>query len=257
MSAVDDGDGGPVSVTGEIAAFREGPAEDAIDAALQRGVRAFMGVELFVASGALVPRTETELLGRVAAAHLDALARERGPREPILVVDMCCGSGNLACALASRTPGARVWAADLTEPCIALARRNVDKLGLAGRVEVLQGDLFAPLAPLGLAGRVDVIVCNPPYISSTRLAERFDLLAREPREAFDGGPYGLTIHQRVIRDAARFLRPGGWLAVELGAGQARQASLLFGRARAYDEPILANDAAGEPRVAAAFRRMEP
>lgn len=232
---------------GDVAAFRA--LGDEVEDAYRAGARQFMGVELFVAPGALVPRAETELLGGVACE----LCASLGPAP--LVVDMCAGSGNLACAIASRCGAARVVAADLTDGAVAVARRNVDRLGLADRVEVLQGDLFAPLEGRDLEGRVDLVVCNPPYISSGRLAERPDLTRREPREAFDGGPYGLSIQQRVVRDAARFLRPGGLIAMELGAGQARQVTLLVDRTRAYEPVVLTCDAAGEPRVAVARKKI--
>src|SRR6185312_3590196 len=115
---------------------------------------------------------------------------------------------NLACFLALRFPGARVWASDLTAPCAALAAANVRRQHLEGRVEGTQADLFSGLADRGLEGAIDLVVCNPPYISQKRLeGDCLPLLAHEPREAFDGGPYGLSIHQRVIREGAAFLRP--------------------------------------------------
>jgi release factor glutamine methyltransferase len=202
----------------------------------------FMGLELVVAPGALVPRAETELLGRTALGALEGIAAPR-------VIDMCCGSGNLACAIAHHLPAARVWASDLTEGCTVVARRNVEHLGLSERVRVAQGDLFAGLAGLGLEGTVDAVVCNPPYISVKRLeGDRAALLEHEPREAFDGGPYGLSIHQRVVRDAVAFLRPGGVLLFEVGLGQDRQVEQLFRRARAYAETGVARDAGGDGRV---------
>ena len=156
----------------------------------------FMDVPVMVAPGVLVPRPETELLGQTARRQLEAVRSQ-----PPLVVDMCCGSGNLACALAVAAPRARVWACDLTDACVSLAQRNAQHLGLADRVTVLQGDLFAPLDP-GLQGAIDLVVCNPPYISSGRLArDRAELLVNEPREAFDGGPFGISIQQRVVRQA--------------------------------------------------------
>ena len=202
----------------------------------------FMGLELVIAPGALVPRAETELLGCTA---LEALRGIDAPR----VIDMCCGSGNLACAIAHRLPAARVWASDLTEGCTTVARRNVQHLRLTERVHVAQGDLFAGLAGLGLEGTVDAVVCNPPYISEKRLeGDRATLLEHEPREAFDGGPYGLSIHQRVLKDAAAFLRPGGVVLFEVGLGQDRQVELLFRRARIYGAATVARDAGGEGRV---------
>lgn len=200
----------------------------------------FMDVELLVERGVLLPRTETELLGATALELLPENSR---------VIDMCCGSGNLACALASRSPNSRVWASDLTEACVSLARRNAVHTGVAQRVTVVQGDLFSGLKDL--AGTIDLIVCNPPYISQAKLAgERAVLLENEPREAFDGGPYGLSIHQRVVREALPFLKPGGWLLFEIGLGQERQVKMLFERTRAYEDIRTVANAAGEVRVVA-------
>jgi len=201
----------------------------------------FMDVELLVERGVLVPRAETELLG--------ATALELAP-ENARIIDMCCGSGNLACALASRSPGSRVWATDLTDACVSLAKRNTEFAKVQNRVEVVQGDLFAGLK--GLEGSIDLVVCNPPYISHAKLAgERAVLLENEPREAFDGGPYGLSIHQRVVKEALPFLKPGGWLLFEIGLGQDRQVKMLFERTRAYQELRTVANAAGEIRVVGA------
>ena len=223
--------------------------ETGVPVAYERGSQTFMGVELFIARGALVPRAETELLGNTAVAMLVAQSPHG---QGLTLIDMCCGSGNLACGIARSVGRLRVYAADLTDGCVSLARRNVDQLGLRRRVSVHQGDLFDALADHAVAGRVDMVVCNPPYISTGRLnSERADLLYHEPREAFDAGPYGLAIHQRLIREAATKLRPGGWLLCELGHGQQRQVARLFDRAGAYESVEFVNDSSGEPRVAMA------
>jgi len=216
------------------------------------GQEIFMGVELIAAEGALVPREETEPLGNAA---LDAL-RSSGSAAP-RVIDMCCGSGNLACAIAHHLPGVRVWASDLTDGCIAVTRRNVEHVGVSDRVVVAQGDLFAGLAGFGLEGSIDVIVCSPPFISQSKLAgDSAALLKYEPREAFDGGPYGLSIQQRVVKEALPFLRPGGMLLFETGLGQERQAKMLFDRVKAYENIRLVANAAGEVRVVSGRKRAE-
>lgn len=205
----------------------------------------FMGLEFEVGSAVLHPRAETELLCRRALALIATLP------DP-LVIDIGCGSGNLALAIATLHPAARVFATDITAPASETARRNAARLGLEARVRVMQGDMFAPLAGLALEGRVDLVVCNPPYISTGRLdGERRHLLVREPREAFDGGPYGIAIHQRLVAEALSFLRPGGWLAFEFGEGQDQQALRLLQRQGGYDAMELACDTEGRPRVALA------
>jgi HemK-like putative methylase len=205
----------------------------------------FLGVEIESGPGVLIPRAETELCGRTAIAKLHELGG-------LLLVDVCCGTGNLACAIATAIPTAHGWALDLTDACVALTRANVARLGLAARIEVAQGDLFAPLAALGLEGMVDLVAANPPYISTAKLAQRPDL-ADEPREAFDGGPYGVTLHQRVARDAMALLKPGGWLVMEFGLGQERQLGVVAARTRGYDSIELFRDSDGAPRVIAARR----
>jgi len=210
----------------------------------------FMGLELMVAPGTFVPRQETELLGHAALGAVSEL-HLAAPR----VIDMCCGAGNLACAIATRVPGCKIWATDLTSDSAEVARGNVRQLGLESRVQVHQGDLFEGLRDLGLEGTVDMVVCNPPYISLRRLAaDRAHLLEHEPREAFDGGPYGFDIYRRVLKEAPQFLRPGGLLFFEIGVGQDRQVEILFERAQVYDDLRLRTDKSGDVRVVRGRRK---
>jgi release factor glutamine methyltransferase len=207
-----------------------------------------MGLELLIEPGALIPRAETELLGTSAVERISSMAAP-------VVIDMCCGSGNLACAIAYHVGTSTVFAADLTERCVALTRKNAERLGVHDRVSVFQGDLFEPLRPSLPSGGVDAIVCNPPYISTSKLStERASLLEHEPREAFDGGPYGLAIHQRVIKEAVALLKPGGHLLFEFGLGQERQMKALFDRAKAYTGIVFVNNAEGTPRAVVATRQ---
>jgi release factor glutamine methyltransferase len=222
--------------------------------ALAKGRTTFMGLELAVLPGVLVPRTETELLARTALSLLGGM-----PTDAPRVIDMCTGSGNLACTIANYISSAAVWCSDLTDSCVSVARANVQQLGFADRVVVSQGDLFAGLHGLGLEDSIDLIVCNPPYISQKRLldGDRTSLLAEEPREAFDGGPYGLSIHQRVMKEALLFLRAGGVLAFEFGLGQDRQVRILFERSGAYEDIHCVANESGEARVIHGRKHMSP
>jgi release factor glutamine methyltransferase len=212
--------------------------------AYEKGQVKFMGLELRVAPGVLVPRAETELLGHTAVQTLAALTT-CAPR----VIDMCCGAGNLACGLAHRIVHSRIWAADLTARCVEVARLNVVACDVAARVTVHQGDLFGAFDGMGLEGTIDAVVCNPPYISEKRLeTDRAHLLELEPREAFSAGPYGLNIHMRVIKEALPLLRPGGLLLFEVGVGQDRQVRILFERTGAYEDVRTVQNESGEGRV---------
>jgi release factor glutamine methyltransferase len=177
----------------------------------------FMGIELLAGPEALIPRQETELLGLAAASLLKEAVQMRAQATAL---DVCTGCGNLAVGLAYAVPNARVLAADLSEDAVRLARMNVKLHGLESRVDVRQGDLMGPFDEPEVLGQVDVLVCNPPYISSGKvLSMPAEIAQFEPQLAFDGGPFGVRILTRLIQEAPRFLRAGGWLAFEVGLGQ--------------------------------------
>jgi release factor glutamine methyltransferase len=213
------------------------------------GRQRFLGVELLAKHDVLAPREETEILGREVLAVLQGLALEDPERE-LRMIDMGCGSGNLACAVAAAIPRARIWASDITASCAALTRENVAQLELQGRVEVSEGDLFSPLAGRGLEGTMDVVVMNPPYIPSTSLEKSHaGLLHHEPRAAFDGGPYGVSVVTRLLQEAPPFLKDGGYLLFEFGLGQERLVQSLAQRKSLYSEIRFASDAGGHARAA--------
>jgi release factor glutamine methyltransferase len=216
---------------------------------LVTGRQNFLGIQLITGSEVLVAREETELLGREVIAILTAL-RVADPDRELRLIDMGCGSGNISCAAAISIPSLRVWASDLTESCAALTRSNVALHSLNNRVEVFQGDLFEPLRGRGLEASMDIVEMNPPYIASTSLEkQKAELLNHEPREAFDGGPFGISIMTRLIREAPAFLKQDGYLLFEFGQGQAKQVRMLGERSKLYSEIMFASDQNGEPRVA--------
>jgi release factor glutamine methyltransferase len=220
-----------------------------------RGVRAFRTIALEVTPAVLIPRPETETLVDVA---LEALGGKVGPGaaatpgllEP-LVLDMGTGSGCIALALAAEDPSVRVVAVDVDEAAVEVARRNAARLGLGGRVDFACGDLFAALPP---KQRFDVIVSNPPYIPAAEY-ETLEPNVREyePRLALHGGEDGLDVYRRLVPEAAPRLRPGGTLAVEVGAGQAAAVRALFAAAGAFAAAQERPDLGGIPRVVFATR----
>lgn len=182
------------------------------------GRQGFLGIELLSGPAALIPRKETEILGRAAIAFLRRKARYG---TPLRALDVCTGCGNLALAYAAHAPATRVFASDLSPSAVALARRNAIHTGLASRVRFRTGDLFAPFEDdAELLGNCDLVSCNPPYISSAKVPRMGrEIACHEPRLAFDGGAMGIGILARLVNDAPKFLRPGGALCFELGAGQ--------------------------------------
>lgn len=215
------------------------------------GRQHFMGLDLQSGPEALIPRHETELLGHavVALAH-EAAAGQAKP----IAIDICTGSGNLALALAHHVPALTVFGADLSEDAVALARRNSAFLSLGDRVEFRSGDLLAPFDEPGFQGAVDFLVCNPPYISSGRVEGMpTEISAHEPRLAFDGGPLGVSLLARLMQDAPRFVRSGGWLAFEVGLGQGPAMARRLRNDGAWDEVRELVDDAGAVRALLARR----
>jgi release factor glutamine methyltransferase len=212
------------------------------------GRQAFMGLELIASPDALIPRQETTLLG---AATCDA-AREishRNADRNITVLDVCTGSGNLALAIASTCPRAHVWGADLSTSAVDLANRNATFTGLDTRVRFRAGDLLTPFDNAEFLGTVDLLVCNPPYISTPKVSEMPDEISRhEPSLAFDGGPLGIRILMRLIAEAPRFLRSGGVLAFEVGLGQGRGVLRKLDQAGHYTNHRELKDHEGNTRA---------
>jgi release factor glutamine methyltransferase len=199
------------------------------------GRQEFYGREFRVTPDVLIPRPETEHVVEVA------LRLRPAPRR---LLDIGTGSGALAVTLALET-GAEAWATDISPAAVAVAAENARRLG--ARVGFMVSDVAGALA----AGAVDLIVSNPPYVP---LAQR-DGLQREVRDweppvALFAGESGLDLYARIVADAPRVLKPGGWLIMELGFGTLGAVQrLLAGFADILVEP----DLAGRPRVIAARR----
>ena len=252
--------GAPMSA--EMACLSELPAldadgESALRALVQRrldgiplahitGRQHFLGMEMLAGPEALVPRKESELLARTA---VDLARSMTGARSPLTAIDVCTGSGNVALAIARHVPEARVHGADISEAAVGLARRNARHLGLDGRVQFSAGDLLAPFDTAEFHGQVDLLSCNPPYIASAKVKQMPDeISAHEPQAAFDGGQFGVAIILRLIQDAPRFLRRGGWLVTEIGLGQGPILAKQLHKNPAFAEVRTMQDEAGAVRV---------
>jgi release factor glutamine methyltransferase len=214
--------------------------------------QAFLGLELLAGPEALIPRRETEILGRAALAKIGCLAEERGA---LTVLDVCTGSGNLAAAYAWYERRARVYASDLSPEAVDLARRNCQFLGLAGRIDVRLGDLLEPFEQAPFLGGCDFLSCNPPYISAAKVKEMHpEISLHEPEAAFNGGVYGVSIVMKFLRNAPRFLKPGGWLGLEVGHGQGAGFARQLERNPAFSAVETHSDGAGEIRAILARAR---
>ena len=194
-----------------------------------------------------------------AAAAVDGMLlnveRFEPPAFEPLVVDVCTGSGCIACSVASELPGAKVIATDIAPEAVQLARENAQALGVDERVKVLACDLGAGV-PDRFEGRIDLVISNPPYVPSGIMGEiPPEVRDFEPALALDGGADGLDVFRRLVPFAVRFLRPGGTLAVELHEVGMDRAVAIAEEGGLCDVRVV-KDLAGRPRVLVAQKPEE-
>jgi release factor glutamine methyltransferase len=209
------------------------------------GRKEFFSLAFEVNRDVLIPRPDTECV-------VDECLRLTRAMNAPAILDIGTGSGAIPVAVARHHDTAVLTATDVSAPALEVAKRNAAKHGVAGRIRFLHGDLFAPVPP---GETFDVILSNPPYIPTadiTGLAA--GVRDYEPHTALDGGPDGFALFDRLIAAAPAYLKPGGYLIVEIGSPQERQAREKIEAHGGYDLDTTLFDSAGHPRVLRARRR---
>jgi release factor glutamine methyltransferase len=186
--------------------------------------REFFGLPFHCDRRALIPRPETEILVELAATRL----KNNGGA---LIADLGTGSGCIAVSVAHAVPGSVIYATDLSPGALDLARENAALNHVANRIEFVAGRTAKWASPLlreGFGGMFDCVLSNPPYISKPDI-ETLEPQIRdwEPRLALDGGDDGLDCYRQIASQCGALLKPDGFLAVELGAGQFAAVESLF------------------------------
>ncbi len=206
------------------------------------GSTEFYNCHLRVDHRVLIPRPETEqLVERVLADH------EGRPLGRAL--DLGTGSGAIAIALALARPDAQIMASDRSAAALQLARENAARSGVVERIDFRCSNWFAELPDI-----FDLIIANPPYISSAALAQLpAEIRANEPAWALNGGTDGLEAVRQIVQDAPAHLRPGGHLYLEIGAGQAPAIQQLLNEGSDFTALTISEDLAGHPRFVRAQR----
>lgn len=211
----------------QILAGRDLYASEAIGEAMEDGIRRLMngeplayilgewefyGLKLIVNEHVLIPRDDTCALASMAIKQ--ALFLNQDPR----ILDLCCGSGCIGLAVATRVKDARVTLADLSRDALAVAKKNVANHHLAGRVNCIQADAMKPATPF--LGKFDMIVSNPPYIDAADM-KTLDksVIDFEPHMALYGGEDGLDFYRAIVKNYTSALKPGGYICFEFGENQ--------------------------------------
>ena len=200
----------------------------------------FYGLPMKVTKDVLIPRSDTELLVDLVKQALT------GYKMDARVLDLCCGSGCITCAVGHELPATKLVAVDLSASALEICRANVNLNRLSTRVICLQADATAS-PPLGI-GNFDVIVSNPPYIPSKEIAT-LDTSVKdyEPIWALDGGKDGLRFYKSIIKFWKTLLRPDGLLIFEVGEGQAEKVAELL-MAAGFTSTSVHQDTRGTDRA---------
>jgi len=210
------------------------------------GKTEFYSMEINVTPDCMIPRPETELLVQRA---IEFLRTRNGPQ---YVCDLCTGSGCIAAVIAKNNINTKIIATDICDAALTVAASNVEKHQLRDKITLLSGDLFDPIIPQLDVGKFDLIVCNPPYVSSGEY-EKLDTNVRdyEPRLALFAGDDGMDIYCRIIEKVDSFLKPDAALILEIGYSQGPAIKELLEQAGIFSELNIEKDFHDNDRIVTA------
>jgi len=234
------------------------------------GKTEFYSLEINITPDCMIPRLETELLVERAIEFLrtrpvgNSTMSNTQQKESIsngactatqFVCDLCTGSGCIAVAIAKNYPDARIIATDICDAALAVAAGNVEKYQLDERITLLCGDLFDPVMPQLDVNEFDLIVCNPPYVSTAEY-EKLDKNVKdyEPKKALFAGIDGLDIYRRIIEKAEEFLKPDAALMLEIGYAQGPAVKELLEKTGAFTEIKIEKDPHNNDRIVIAKKQ---
>jgi release factor glutamine methyltransferase len=237
------------------------------------GEKEFWSLSFEVRPGVLIPRPESELIVEKVVELWDEKRKKKktpsikAPLKPAsiigktnmlipdsegeVIVDIGTGSGNIAIALARELPDVKIFASDISKTALKVARLNAQRLDVSN-VTFAQGSLFAPLEQFKLHGKCDFIVSNPPYVAQKDLETlQPEVRDFEPKRALVAGKIGLEFIQKLVKGAPKYLKPGGYLVLEIGFGQKEAVLRLFNKNDIWRSVKCFDDLSGIPRVVVA------
>jgi len=217
------------------------------------GIQEFWSMDFIVNKDVLIPRPETEILVEQAIR----VYKENNYAElpAVNILDICTGSGAIAVAIASELKNAEIFASDISGDALNTARLNITRHGMQKRITPLEGDLFEPFK--GLNNHFDIIVSNPPYVSK----EEYSLLPVkirdfEPRIALESGADGLNHIRAILEYAPKYLKPGGWLMLEMDPSQTNTVAEIIAKNDFLLNASVVKDFSNRARVVITQKKME-
>lgn len=204
----------------------------------------FYGLNFYIEEGVLIPRPDTEIL----VEWIINKVNEEFKNEYLDIVELGTGSGCIALTLAYYLENIKVFAVDIDDKALKVAKINRDKLKLNNKVKFYRGDLFNGIKTLQLEGKVDIIVSNPPYIPTESISKlQIEVREYEPENALDGGESGFSYYEKIVPNSREYLKREGILAVEIGYNQGTYVKRLFNE-NGFKDIYIIKDFQGLDRV---------
>jgi len=201
----------------------------------------FRGLLFKVSKDVLIPRPETELLVDEAVKSVS--------KKGATVMDLCTGSGSIAVCIARELNDSRIYAVDISDGALAVARENAARHETGENITFLSGDLFGAIETLNLKGKLDVIVSNPPYVSAEEMEGlQPEIKDYEPASALYGGTDGLDFYRRIVHESPYYLSSGGYLLMEVGYRQAWSIKRLLEEVNTFKQIEVIKDLNGTDRI---------
>ncbi|MHC4387651.1 MAG: peptide chain release factor N(5)-glutamine methyltransferase, partial [Planctomycetota bacterium] len=212
------------------------------------GKTEFYSLEFDVSPDCMIPRPETELLVERAIEFL----RKRPGRQ--LICDLCTGCACIAIAIAKNFPNAEIIATDICDAALGVAAKNLEKHNLHDRIKLLCGDLFDPLIPQLDVAKFDLIVCNPPYVSTAEFESlEPNVKAYGPQIALYAGEDGLDVYRRIVQKIDQFLKSDAALMLEIGYAQGRAVRELLQQTECFSKITIEKDLHNNDRIVTATK----
>ncbi|MDD5773654.1 MAG: peptide chain release factor N(5)-glutamine methyltransferase [bacterium] len=214
------------------------------------GRKEFMSMDFLVDENVLIPRPETEF---IIEKILEIIKDKK--IFPWWIVDLGTGSGNITVSLLNSLTESLVFAIDISDNALTVAKKNAEKYKVENRAVFFQGDWFAPLEEKHLEEKMDFIVSNPPYLTKGEMNSLPPDVEYEPKIALDGGDEGMNFYEGIINNSLRFLKKGGYLFLEIGIRQKKNIIDIIKRSEGYSDVEVIKDYAGYDRIIFTKKRI--
>ncbi len=211
----------------------------------------FYGLRLIIHEGVFVPRPETEIL----VEKITKIAKKYFSNK-LQILELCTGSGNISVSLTKNMQYCTIISSDINTKALELARRNAQINGVSNRIDFVQSDLFGFLDDHNYemeSNRFEIIVANPPYVSSDQMKELPADVLNEPKEALYGGDDGLDFYRKIITQSKSYLKKQGYIAFEFGDDQAKSIEKIIKQCNFFEQPKFFPDLNGIYRFVIARR----